>query len=406
MINTCGHKSTSGPRAPHIFTVWKQDEDRCVQRSTLSPTMQLAAFVPVALGVFPKRVVFSTICAPGLFRQGACVLRTTFVSIPISSARVVMEDTGASEPTQPDGIQEKRRLDSSIFYGNYSGHPADQLSYILDTRPKQTPVLFLAGDSTLDNKYWLPLRTECHPNPHFCHCLNNVAMSRDVAYWLARMYAPDTFLPINCAVEASTLRQRLTNGLLPQDELIRDQIGPNDVLVVSLGGNDIALSPTISTVFAVLMNVYRGGNAGMSTLAKIFQSGLEQYISQLVSKQKPRLVIVCMVYFPDESSKSPSWASFTLRALRYDSRPDWLQSSIANVFEQAIKKISVDGCQIVFAPLFKALDGKQTDHYVARVEPSELGGNAIAALLKRLIDESFSPHEHGSSGSQTVREKL
>lgn len=365
--------------------------------------MRLVTFVPVARGVFPKRVVFSTTCALGLFVQNACVPRTTVVPIPIPSAQVVMEDASKSKPAQPDGIPEDRLLDSSIFYGNYSGHPADHLSYILDTRPKQTPVLFLAGDSTLDNKYWLPLRTERHPNPHFCRCLSNVGTSRDIAYWLARTYPPDTFTPINCAVEASTLRQRLTNGLLPQDELIRDHIGPNDVLVVSLGGNDIALSPTISTVFAVLMSVYRGGNAGMSTLTKVFRNGLEQYISQLVSKQKPRLVIVCMLYFPDESSKSPSWASFTLRALRYDSRPDWLQTSIANVFEQAIKKITVDGCQVVFAPLFKALDGKQTDHYVARVEPSELGGNAIATLLKKLIDESYNSHQHRSSGSQPVR---
>lgn len=307
-----------------------------------------------------------------------------------------MENSDGSHPAPADTIQDQQRqqrkhserVDASVFYTNYSGHPPDHLSRILSTRPEHIPVLFLAGDSTLDNKYWLPPRNERHPNPHLRDCLDDGNVCRDVSYWLARAYAPDTFTPINCAVEASTLRERINKGLLRQDQLIRDHIGANDVLVVSLGGNDIALAPTVSTVFAALMNVYRGGNAGMSTLNSIFRDGLAQYISQLVSKQKPRLVVVCMVYFPDESSTTPSWASFTLRALRYDSRPDWLQSSIVRVFEQAIKEITVDGCQIVFAPLFKALDGTQTDHYVERVEPSELGGDVIATFIKNVIEES------------------
>lgn len=346
------------------------------------------AFASTVSAILPKRGDALRICTPGSLVQSAYIPRKPFVHTSNSVTRTAMVDTHRTDSTPVDDVRGENTVDALTFYGNYSGHPADQLAYILETRPEHTPVLFLAGDSTLDNKYWLASRDERHPNPHLRQCLSAGSIIRDVAYWLARVYASHEFTPINCAVEASTLRQRLRNGLLHQDELIRDHVGPNDVLVVSVGGNDIALAPTVATVFAVLMSVYRGGDAGMATLNGLFREGLEKYIAQLVSKRKPRLVVVCMLYFPDESSKDPSWASFTLRALRYNSHPDWLQSSIERVFEHAIKNITVEGCPVVFAPLFQALDGKNSDHYVARVEPSENGGNAIAALLKKVIDES------------------
>lgn len=287
---------------------------------------------------------------------------------------------------------ENTLVDVLTFYSNYNGHPPEHLSQILNLPSINTPLIFLAGDSTLDNKYWLPPCDKVHPNRHYQQILSNGPISRDIAYWLAELYPVESFTPINCAVEASTLRQRLKSGLLPQDVLIREHIGSNDILVVSVGGNDIALSPTIMTVFAVLANVYGGGSWGMPTLSSIFHDGIKQYIEMLVSKQKPRLVVICMLYFPDETV-SDSWASLTLRALRYNSQPHMLQSSIVRVFENAIKNITIDGCPIVFAPLFDALDGKRTEDYVERVEPSERGGNAVASLLKKVIDDALVDEE-------------
>ena len=48
-------------------------------------------------------------------------------------------------------------------------------------------------------------------------------------------------------VEATTLNERCFT-LMPQDVFLRDHIGKEDILIVSIGGNDIALRPTICTI--------------------------------------------------------------------------------------------------------------------------------------------------------------
>ena len=48
-------------------------------------------------------------------------------------------------------------------------------------------------------------------------------------------------------VEASTLNERCYR-LLPQDEFLRDNITRDDILIVSIGGNDVALLPTPCTI--------------------------------------------------------------------------------------------------------------------------------------------------------------
>jgi len=48
-------------------------------------------------------------------------------------------------------------------------------------------------------------------------------------------------------VEATTLSERCFT-LKPQDEFLRDNIGKDDILLVSVGGNDIALRPSICTI--------------------------------------------------------------------------------------------------------------------------------------------------------------
>lgn len=52
------------------------------------------------------------------------------------------------------------------------------------------------------------------------------------------------------AVEATTLNERCRR-LRPQDKFIQDNISSQDVLVVSIGGNDIALAPTPCTICSV-----------------------------------------------------------------------------------------------------------------------------------------------------------
>ncbi len=62
-----------------------------------------------------------------------------------------------------------------------------------------------------------------------------------------RHRATTRYAAINAAVEATTINER-TLRLRSQDVFLRDNISSGDVLVVSIGGNDIALCPTPCTI--------------------------------------------------------------------------------------------------------------------------------------------------------------
>lgn len=299
---------------------------------------------------------------------------STCVSSP-SSAAASMSDTAA--PSTKGG--NRPSINATSFYDNYEGHPVDDLRELLSGETDGKPSIYLAGDSTLDNKFWIPTHAEQHPDQRLNARLSHPSVRRDVAYWLAH-FASGKYHVVNTAVEASLLRTRVRANLLPQDELVRDALTEDDVLVVSAGGNDIALSPKIATAWAVLRNVYLGGEAGMPTLRALFRDDLELYIAMLTKRTKPRVVIVCMLYFPDEED-APSWASHTLRALRYNGRPSRMQEAMKRVYATAVTQIAVADCRIMFVPFFQTLDGKQSSDYVERVEPSESGGSRMAKQL-------------------------
>ena len=61
---------------------------------------------------------------------------------------------------------------------------------------------------------------------------------------------------------------------------------------------------------------------------------VQKYIEALTSKTKPKLVLVCMIYYPDETNV-PSWASPALGALSYNSNPQKLQLLIRKSFVEA-----------------------------------------------------------------------
>ncbi len=54
------------------------------------------------------------------------------------------------------------RIDSRAFYGQYHGHPASALGLLAlklrktrNSVSTERPLVWLCGDSSLDNKYWL-----------------------------------------------------------------------------------------------------------------------------------------------------------------------------------------------------------------------------------------------------------
>ena len=120
----------------------------------------------------------------------------------------------------------------------------------------------------------------------------------------------------------------------------------------------------------------------------MFKGQVEAYVSRLVEKQKPRAVIVCMIYYPLEANASgqKSWADLPLKLLGYNLFPEQLQTAISQMYELATKQIQIPDVKVVPCALFEAMDGKNEDDYTARVEPSAEGGRKIAFHLKEIID--------------------
>eukprot|EP00163_Fabomonas_tropica_P021489 TRINITY_DN3755_c0_g1_i1.p1 TRINITY_DN3755_c0_g1~~TRINITY_DN3755_c0_g1_i1.p1 ORF type:complete len:289 (+),score=19.15 TRINITY_DN3755_c0_g1_i1:56-922(+) len=275
------------------------------------------------------------------------------------------------------------RVNGRAFYAQYHGHPEGHLRTLIQAFRGQghDSLVMLAGDSSLDNKYWIHSRPAPAIGPYNT-VLHPRTMKRDVSYYLNLLgrdqhipfsnddgttsttttttttttTAPSTMrtsissqssedtgtsfpVTVNCAVEEATLGSK-SKRLNPQDEVVRDMIGEEDILVVSVGGNDIALSPTLGTIFSALQLIYCNSQSsieagpskawGMGHFIRMFKRDIEAYLTKLTEKTKPKLVVVCMIYFLDEQATG-GWADGVLRKLQYDSNPGKLQAAIQAV---------------------------------------------------------------------------
>ncbi|KAL3758648.1 hypothetical protein ACHAWU_005234 [Discostella pseudostelligera] len=91
-----------------------------------------------------------------------------------------------------------------------------------------------------------------------------------------------------------------------------------------------------------------------------------------------------MIYYPD-TNNVPSWANAALGALGYNRNPAKLQLLIRKMFEEATSTIRIPGSEVIPVPLFVPLDGTNSEDYVARVEPSALGGKKMAEYLLNFV---------------------
>jgi hypothetical protein len=83
-------------------------------------------------------------------------------------------------------------------------------------------VIWLAGDSSLDNKYWFSDSAQAVNG--YETILRPPTMKQDVCYWLNRLAQErglDQFCSINTSVEATSLNSRSLCSMLDQDEFIR-----------------------------------------------------------------------------------------------------------------------------------------------------------------------------------------
>jgi len=157
------------------------------------------------------------------------------------------------------------KISSRSFYNEYHGHKLSHLRALYPPlRSSSDALIWTAGDSSLDNKYWFTHRRPADSaGSVYAQILDPPSCIADVTFWLnyletrrqkeestSNTAATTKYAAINTAVEATTLNQR-SRGLLPQDRFIRDNISAQDVLIVSIGGNDVALCPSPCTISAM-----------------------------------------------------------------------------------------------------------------------------------------------------------
>lgn len=314
-------------------------------------------------------------------------------------------------------------VNSADYYATYHGHEPHFLEEVLqELRKDHSSVVYFAGDSSLDNKYWFGQWE--HAVNGYERALQPPRMKADVCHWLNREFVrrgAKQFCCINTSIEATSLNDRACGKLLPQDLFIQHTITEQDTLVVSVGGNDIALAPLLCTVVNLLTLVWCSPQAciehcacacppnthmdagccgcglpacltatlcgwplGMGYFVDMFKNRVQNYVERLVEHRKPKKVIVCMIYFLDEKS-SGSWADAALKCMCYDRNPSKLQQTIRSMFRLATSKIHIEGTEVVAFPLFEVLDGKDTRDYCQRVEPSPVGGLKMAKALAEAI---------------------
>lgn len=116
-------------------------------------------------------------------------------------------------------------------------------------------------------------------------------------------------------------------------------------------------------VHEILTNVFA---SGLGYFVDLFGNRVRSYASRIVSKTKPRLVVVCMIYYLDVYGRG-SWADATLNLLGYNVAPHLLQKAIRLVYEYGTRRIRIPGTHVVPFPLFKVLDGNDTDDYVSNL---------------------------------------
>lgn len=287
------------------------------------------------------------------------------------------------------------RINSRLFYSEYHGHRIEHLQLLIESLKKHNPkknFIYLAGDSSLDNKFWI--RDDyMEAENGYESILDPPFMLPDICYHLNSKCRK--YYTVNTAIEESTLADR-ANGLMPQDKIIQKYITNDDILIVSIGGNDIALKPSISTIYNILMMTYinstdmikqgPGTAWGMSYFIKMFKDDVEKYILKLIGDKRPKKIIVCMIYYPDQK-ETGSWADKTLGSLNYNRNPEKLQAAIKQIFIHATNKITIPDCDVVPFPMFEVLNGTDTNDYFERVEPSNQGGRKLAEAFIMMINK-------------------
>jgi len=290
--------------------------------------------------------------------------------------------TGLNKKAKSKSNSNSKSKIANKYYDEYHGHKVKLLEQLRHHLVEQgyNRFIYLAGDSSLDNKYWIDDYSEC---PKYKHIIPQC--KQDVCFWLnQKLKRNKKTVVINCAVEESTIEDRHDDRLLPQDEFIASHITSKDVLIISVGGNDIALKPTFSTMahLALLMlcpTALLKYHPSYKYFVNFVKNGIQNYIDQLCVYEKPSKIIVSGIYYP--CVVGTGWADGLLQYTGYNVYPYKAQALIREIYSEAI------GCMpdIIYVPLYEVLDCYCEEDYVARVEPSSQGGRKMASAFKKHI---------------------
>ena len=314
---------------------------------------------------------------------------------------------------------EKGRVDSRTFYAEYHGHPIEDL-FIVEQALRETgrSIVWLMGDSSLDNKHWLyknkfQAKEKCTmEDDSFCgNALNGMETVlfptrsiKDVAYHvnvsLADLGLGDKYCALNCAVEESTVANRQDGKMMEHDAFVKNHVREHDMIIVSLGGNDVALAPSKATMMAIgslnyltpALLVKNGWGLGMGHLGTIFRDGVEDLLKRVTEETTPSLCICSTIYYPCE--KGTGWADQMLDdMLGYTKSPSKLKCLIDACYDYFTSKITVPNCKMAYLHLGKVLDSQSEEDYDNRVEPSVQGGQKMGVAYAKLIKESLEQKE-------------
>ena len=219
--------------------------------------------------------------------------------------------------------------------------------------------------------------------PDACYCINKNLSTEGKSDQETRT----SWVCINAAVEESTISDRATT-ILKQDTFIRDNINQDDILIVSIGGNDIALKPSMKTMMHLAKLVYYDSDyinsISFKYLVDIFKTHIECYIKALTTRKVPKKIVVCAIYYP--CLKGTGWADTTLNLMQYKTRYKDIHKIIRMIYRHATSKIVIPGATIIPCPLYKVLDCNDEQDYIQRVEPSPTGGMKMAEWFCRKLE--------------------
>lgn len=279
-------------------------------------------------------------------------------------------------------------VDAVKFYTQYHGHPFESLARLVRCfRATNRRIVWLVGDSSLDNKHWLfeEDKTKTTLDREWCapatngyeNVLDPPRMVQDVCYWINTQLVGTDMVCINAAVEEACVKDAPN----AHDGFVLSHIREGDHVIASIGGNDLLLKPSTSTLVAMGVGSYVIPQFCLSTalawlpnpLYEIFGKHTQDYMD-LFSKTQRK--IVCTPYFPCVSGDG--WASRALARIDMEKAQEVIRS-VHELYHKTLHGIHAA------VPLYEALDCRCEEDYKYRVEPSVQGGRKMAEKMKKFI---------------------